>query len=528
MKERFVVDFKIAAAERNSLLTPDWRWPVAAEQYDDPLREFVEWAYTLPAELSHDEDLRIAFELIESDLLKDIASIFGTWIDVSTAHQQDLDLIYGDRQLLYKMLDQDQFEQYSPTQQTRVAVERASQSRSRKTVRFVRDIIKRFRSVLRSPSVSYLVGGNPLTAELTGSSAQRIRHTYADLIAQRESSFSATGNLVDLANTIHSNLLAKLESIGHPATKNFAAFIGQVISNYLVSGWQDKDFRPEVTPNSTMTLHTGTGGGYLARVICNAFSRAGAEVIRTTHGGDTVLFDDPLWPSTELPFASTYAAYGPAAAKQVGAIVERHKSLRNEKISISVTANGSQLHSRILNRSKPATSIQNVYVVSASFSGLHRAIPNMKIHDVVYYEWHRRLLAMVKSAGFNVVAKRHPKGLDPDLELFADVASEELRLAGMADTFDQADAYVLDIAGSAFMEAACTLKPIVLIDIPNRQMTDDARKRIGESVQIIRASFDANNRVMIDSERIKEAITAPVNLDARKRFIADYLTSNSS
>ncbi len=94
----------------------------------------------------------------------------------------------------------------------------------------------------------------------------------------------------------------------------------------------------------------------------------------------------------------------------------------------------------------------------------------------------------------------------------------------MSDNFDLADAYVMDIAGGAFMEALCTLKPIVLVDIPNRRMTIEGRARISESVRIVRAEFDENNRVAADTSQIVEGLHAPVNIEARRRFIAGYLT----
>ena len=95
----------------------------------------------------------------------------------------------------------------------------------------------------------------------------------------------------------------------------------------------------------------------------------------------------------------------------------------------------------------------------------------------------------------------------------------------MSDIFDFADAYVMDIAGGAFIEALCTLKPVVLIDIPNRRMTKEGRKRIGESVQVVRAEFDENNRVTASYDRIIEGLRTPVNIEARRSFISEYLTT---
>ena len=528
MSERFVVDFRIAAAERETLFTPDWRWPIPQSAYDDPLREFVEWAYRLPAQLSHDVQLRTAFELVESELLKDLAWIAGAWIDVSTARQQGLELVYGGDQRMYSMLDRDRFEYGSPLSEVRSAGELALWGRSRKAVRFVRDRTRWLQSVFKGPSRAYSISANTLSNELTDGSADQIRLAYADLSRQRGHVRNIHPDIPDLAKTISTDLFERLTGAGHQQSERFTSYVHEIVLNYLTAGWQDREFTPGFTPDASMTLFTGTGGAYLARVVSHSFQRQGAKVIRTTHGGESVFFNDPLWASIELPFANTYMTYGVRAADRVCEITERHQSVRKADQRISVMAGGSQYHRDILKRASPNTPVKTVYVVSASFSGTLRAIPNVKIHDVVYYEWHRRLLEMVHSAGFTTVSKRHPKGRGTDLPMFADVASSELRQARMSDIFDLADAYVLDIAGSAFIEALCTLKPVVLIDMPSRRLTDEGSARIGESIEIVRAEFDENNRVIADADRIVEGLRTPVNIEARRRFISEYLTEPSA
>ena len=93
----------------------------------------------------------------------------------------------------------------------------------------------------------------------------------------------------------------------------------------------------------------------------------------------------------------------------------------------------------------------------------------------------------------------------------------------MAEVDQITDAYVFDFQGSAFMEAICTLKPVVLIDIPIRTMRTKARLKIRESISVVPASFDEQNRVVISPEKLHEAIEKPVDIEARKQLIEDYL-----
>jgi len=172
--------------------------------------------------------------------------------------------------------------------------------------------------------------------------------------------------------------------------------------------------------------------------------------------------------------------------------------------------------------------VKNVSVITASFTGMHRVTPHMKLHDVVYMEWHRRLLQDIRNLGFRVISKRHPKGLIPEQAIFSNVVDEELLKTPMAAIEQQTDAYVIDFISSALMEAICTLKPVVLIDIPVRMMRPEARTLLSKSVEVIPATFDDRNRVVIDEESLRTSLEKPVNLDAREQLIQEYLLSPSA
>lgn len=528
MHKRLIVDFRIAAAERDTLFTPAWRWPVAQSTYDDPLREFVEWSQTLPAELVDKPELGIAYELIESDLMVDIASIVGAWIDVSTARQHDMDLAFGNDLRLYEMLQNDVYEVFSPIGDARIAGEKALRNPVRRASRLAKKSLKRTIGKFRGIPNYYLIGANSLVLELTGGPNNLLRFAYAEMAEQRPNQPHPKHSMDDLSAEIQQQLTARIAEAGHPSNPKFDSYIRSLVSKHLTNGILDQQFTPGFIPSSKMTLFTGTGGGYLARTVAHAFQKNGANVIRTTHGGDTALFADPLWRSIELPFSDTYVTFGTESAKEVSSVSESHSASRNDPNTRKIVAGGSHFHQKIVNAAQRSSKIKNVYVISASFSGKRRAIPNVKIHDIVYMEWHRRLLKRLSEAGYEVIAKRHPKGNGAGIPIFDDIATVELRQSGMAETFSQADAYVFDIAGSAFIEGLCTLKPVVLIDIPNRRLNKKARIQLEKSVVIVQANFDDNNLIAVDHNQISEGLKRPVDLDARRQFIFDYLTSQDS
>ncbi|MEC9293216.1 MAG: hypothetical protein VYC65_02905 [Chloroflexota bacterium] len=525
MRKRFIVDFRIATSERDSFFTPNWSWPVKAETYDDPYREFVNWLYGLSAQLKDKPELRTAYELIQADLLHDLASITGTWIDVSTAKQQNLELIYGPDLQIYEMLDQDRNDVFSPQNAARIAGRLHTNNPVRRLAKFVKKTLKNHTNKLKGYPNIHALGVNPLLLEITGNLRNTFNTTYATVADQRPATQNKNPLISELAKEIQQQLSDRLADANHATTKNLDLRIKRLVSNHLSNGWNDRDFKLEFTPSPQMTLYTGTGGGYLNRTVAHAFQKNGASVIRTTHGGDQVLFNDPLWPLVELPFSDTYVTFGVSAAEVTKDKATSRLSIRQFSNTPSIVAAGSRFHQGILDRSSGSDQVRTVHVISASFSGKRRAIPNVKIHDIVYLDWHRRLLHSIKSAGFTTIAKRHPKGIGQDLPVFEDIASKELRQLNMADTADQADAFVFDIVGSAFMEALCTLKPVVLIEIPNRRLTEKARVQLKTHVSVVDATFDENNRVTIDCNQLITGLGVPVDLTARHIFISDYLTS---
>ena len=62
--------------------------------------------------------------------------------------------------------------------------------------------------------------------------------------------------------------------------------------------------------------------------------------------------------------------------------------------------------------------------------------------------------------------------------------------------------------------------------VANRQLTKEARTELNKSIVIIRATYDENNRVTIERDRLIEGLGEPINLEARHKFISDYLTSS--
>ena len=527
MTTRLIIDSEIAARDMSSLFDNEWKWPITQSQYDQPLTDFIEWSDELHTEISDSEQLLAAYFLCKAALLNDLSYLSAALLDISVSQQSGFTPEYSDDKYLYQMIDDDSYPQLVPAElqvtPQSLGVRGNFKAWIRRYARGISD-----RRVLRSTSVpDYSVGLNTLTREITPVTAQRIRRTHADVIRGR-SNQPIPERVTDLAGLVSTKFSEYLEPVAGKISTNYKAYIQWLVNEHLAYGWRDAgaadSFSKSANPSHTR-LFTGTGGGYAARLMTYQFNRSGRQVIRTTHGGDTPLFDDVIWPSAEFPFASTYVAYGKHGARNLATNIANRSESSTQIYAGKVVAAGSKYHQTIKNSATATTdhTIRNVSVITASFTGMYPVMPHMKLNDVVYLEWHRRLLASITNLGYQAVSKRHPKGLLADRRLFSDVAHDELLDTPMRSIEHTADAYVIDFPASAFMEALCTLKPVVVIDMSTRRFLASARAELEKSVSFINASFDERNRVVINDSELMDAIEQPVDIEAREQLIQDFL-----
>jgi len=512
-----------------SLFGNEWKWPISLSQYDQPITDFIEWSDELHSEISDSQQLLAAFFLCKSALLADLSYLSTALLDISISRHAGFVPEYGEDKYLYQMIDQDSYPQIVPAElqvtSQRLGMQAKLRASARRYARGMTD-----RRALRSSSVpDYSIGLNPLTREVAPETARRIRLTHADVIRGR-SNQSIPKRVTGLAELISTKFCEFLAPVAGTVSPNYRAYIQWLVNEHFTYGWIDAgatDLLNESANTSQSRLFTGTGGGYAARLTAYQFGRSGRQVLRTTHGGDTPLFKDVIWPSVEFPFASTYVAYGEHGARNLATNIANRSESSIQIYASNVVAAGSKYHQSIRDSATPTPStnhsIRNISVITGSFTGMYPVIPHMKLHDVVYLEWHRRLLASITNLGYLAVSKRHPKGLLANKRLFSDVSHDELLDAPMSAVEHSADAYVFDFPASAFMEALCTLKPIVVIDVSSRRMLPSARTELANSVSFVSASFDERNRAVIDEAELMEAIEKPVDIDAREQLIHDYL-----
>lgn len=527
MTKHLVIDSQLAANDLDRVFNAGWRWPIAQSEYNDPIAKFFAWSDELHKDLTDLPQLLTAFLLIKSDLLKDISYYISAWLDMDGAKRAGYEIVFESDQYIHQSIISGYYGQNIPSEILRRPLSNGFRGALRNRLTSVKRNITNKISLRSSNNNVYMFQPNHLSNEIVSIGAPLLRLLARDVDRRRGEMHAGIARIDELATHIAGRLSEILSSRDSQPPPAFVNHIRTIASHYLRIGWHDAGAAPLLRfPALNRTLVTGTGGGYLARLISYQSMAEGHRVIRTTHGGESPLFElGVLWPSTEFPFTTHYVANGAVGAKSLKTTIDDRSESIAENYPRSVIGAGSALHSRIRDvaSESPVGPVKTVSVITASLTRMFRVVPAMKLHDVVYIEWHRRLLGSIKRMGYEVLSKRHPKAFLADQRIFSDIADEELIQTPMRAIEKRTDAYVIDFLASAFMEAICTLKPVIFIDMGIRKMKPEARSAISESVVIISSSFDDRNRVIIDEDELRLGLEKPVDIAARDRLIQDYL-----
>jgi len=531
MSKRLVIDSQLAVRDPTGIFDENWSWPIAQSEYDEPISEFFEWSDELHKELADLPQLLSAYMLIKTDLLKDLGYYACAWLDVAAAKRAGYEVLFDPNQYIYQSIIFGEYGGKFPTEILRRPISSGIRGKVRRRLSLLKRTRGNKRSLGSSAANVFLIQPNHLSNEITAGDSPRLRLLAGDVNRWRGTLSAVPERVDELASHIAEKLSEIISRHGYPPSRAFNEHTRAVSSHYLQIGWHDACAATLLPlPRQKSTLVTGTGSGYPARLMAYQSLMDGHRVIRTTHGGDSPMIDDVLWPSIEFPFATKYIVHGAVGAESLTESIKSRSESVLDNYTRSVVGAGSELHSRIREAASesPTANVKTVSVITASLTGMIRVVPQMKLHDVVYLEWHRRLLTSIKQMGYEVLSKRHPKASLAGQRIFSDIADEELISTPMQATEQRTDAYVIDFGASAFMEALCTLKPVVLIDMGIRKMKPEARTAISESAVIVTSRFDDRNRVVIDDEELRLGLEKPVDISGRDRLIQDYLLRPST
>ncbi len=85
------------------------------QKYDSLVTEVIEWSDELHLELNDSPRLLNAFLLIKADLLKDLSYYLVGWLDVASAQESGVELVFNSNQYIYTELVSNRFTDRIPT-----------------------------------------------------------------------------------------------------------------------------------------------------------------------------------------------------------------------------------------------------------------------------------------------------------------------------------------------------------------------------------------------------------------------------
>ncbi|MEE8045372.1 MAG: hypothetical protein V3T49_00885, partial [Dehalococcoidia bacterium] len=361
----------------------------------------------------------------------------------------------------------------------------------------------------------------------------------ADHVSLRSLISSTAGAFVDVSRpsttTAVSDLIAErfsrvIADHGFEPDELVSEYIRRISARHLELSKKarEKNYEKYFNTRDSLLL-VATGGSFANRLISHIFQRNELPVIRFSHGGERGLMTDDRWQYAELMYTDMYLLHGRTEARQVEEAVARSSSTIVPKTTRLVAA-GSVSHSQ-LRAANTATNdsgrIRNVMVVPTSLRGSIRPAFVSTGEESVYLDWHLRLLESLRKTDYNIISKRHPKDFYASTKLFDGYAHEEITQGMFANLIEGADAFVFDFATSAFMEALCTNKPVVLVEFPHRPLVRGGREEVAAVCTIVRAEYDENNRIVAPLDQVVAGINRPVDTQLRQQFVENYLLSPS-
>jgi hypothetical protein len=515
----------------------NFAWPISQDTYDAVATAFVDFLEVLVSDPTLSEAERYDLALSIVPIANESFFYAGSHMIIDACDRAGREYVYAPGSLYYDAIaTYKRAGSQSGASAIHDSLLQMQTTRPRgfatKYIRPNRKRIRRYQtgiySMLKRPGI-YQMTTNKLMSEWTSPDYVSLRN-LASTTGWGLHQIGRQRPAAEMSDLIARKYSEILNSHGFETDDLFIEYVRRISATHLsiASHWRNKNHERFINTRNSILL-TATAGGFESRLMSHVFQRNNLPVIRFTHGGERGLINDPRWHYFELMFADFYLVHGRTEATQVNEAVAR-KTSSLTSAGMKAVGVGSRFHTRLRETNSPSANpkkIRNVMVVPASLKNEVRPAFVSTGEENVYLEWHLRLLKSLRNANYNVVSKRHPKGFLANKKLFDGYAHEELTGGSFTNLMASADAFVFDFAASAFMEALCTNKPVVLIEIPLRPLLPSGRQEVEQICTVVRGEYDENNRVVADFDEVVSGLERPVDSGLRQAFLNNYLLSPS-
>lgn len=274
-----------------------------------------------------------------------------------------------------------------------------------------------------------------------------------------------------------------------------------------------------------LRLWTGSGGDIWDRMLRLAVRERGGEVTGHDHAlGDSYLQWQQSFFLNEFFECDAFVTY---TQKQRDLLVEQIQQ------SPPLAGNAPSIESVAWPVGKSAADVyatfavpkhvRRIMLVGAFYIGEHARVYPL-LPDVVAIDFQARLLAKLRSWGFEVVFKEHPESLARAPREFENVIGARNVNTRFEQAIEDADVLLFSyLRTSTFNITMRTNKPMVFIDFCDDIFSENARDLLAGRCPFVSAGVSPENRVVIDWDQLRDAIHESPRLADDKRFFERYL-----
>ena len=333
----------------------------------------------------------------------------------------------------------------------------------------------------------------------------------------RHRSAKLPDELLGLSRTLAEVFNHTLQKFDGPQSKLYrlAVKMVQAVTESLLShAWQIQQSLA-FFEGTRMTGATLVGGApkLLGRQFARLYGLNGGNVIRIAHGGERCFFDDDHWGLSELPFCHSYCTHGVGEATALESRIKQKRVVNPNKRPLSIIPLGSDRHLHIYERSHESNrknhrsdkNLRVMFVVGSFLGEAASHVPAIKPSDVMLADLGYFVMNQMRSLGYTVLFKPHPKGALSRTSIY-DGLYDEIVTQPFDPVNDDADVYLFDYAGSAFFDALASNKGVVLIDTHVRPFDQAMLPALKSRCDIVDTFRDELNRIRIKDETLKSCI----------------------
>jgi hypothetical protein len=493
-------------------------WPTSYSSYTGIAEGLIETILARLKDIENDETSCAILRAKSYDIISDISLIVRLAMDISTSRRAGLQLVYNPKSsplLTYLDVGADLHNFPIP----RIWHHPINHQYSRKLTNIARRFRSRLLSFKAGPDrIDVHNKNNLVNAFLQDTECSSVDWPVANVdwcdgtILPKELTETAVGLSHDFLRLAESRIAEKA------LAKKLQQLSCRLITFHLSKAYSDLLVLEKhllARPMGSILL-SGTPK-HLGRLAGWLYRRDGQTTIRCAHGGERAFFVDFEWGLAEFPDCDIYYTHGTGERE---ALERRISSsvipTADQGGSICFRSLGSPHHQNIYNsiteQRQAAKTGEILYVAGGYLGEAFGDFTNRKPPDTLYLDWQIDLLQKLKQLGYKVTLKSHPGGIVPNEKLLSFYTDKFVK--GIFDpTTSKADCFLFDFAGTAFVDALASGRPMVLADMGVRPFDTTTFEDLSSRCPVTLARVTEDGKFRVDAENLGNAIVQSIETD---------------